>query len=533
MELSTLYFGEGGEEKFRLFLRKNEDHILSFLDDDLSLELTKFSVSGVAPVHRNLFEALGLISGMSVTERGMKIVSLYPLFGRRTEDRGRYSTLFFPFLFSLLSKGLVPSRRERFFSSPLFTSLFPWRDPEVTERAAEKAVDSLIEMRVVSIRGNRLSLDMEGAVSFMEKDELTRLAYILLPHASQEERRRAKHFLSLSTLIGENAEEEMEELLSFISSSAGISIPKEDLLLFGIIEEKGGKYSATLIDDSMEGAVASSDMTLSYRGNTRLPLWRFAKPGTADSFNVWTVDKEGIKAALDGGMTEEEILSAINAFSHSVPDTMVARISAWCSEYKRIRSYRATVLETDERCALIISSLSDLKPFIFSRIGENVFVMDGEKEEEWRKILSSSGFEMLMKTQGPEFSPLSPSPQFSSLPSFPTIPLERTVPFSSSKYNNTLSKAKDYIQKCLIESHLVFSSKTVLKIEWIDGLDYREKRDETARAVQEKLKIATEDTNGNQALLTPISLDESNEEKPILVTEEGRYDFAKITDMED
>ena len=528
MELSTLYFGEGGEEKFRLFLKKNEDHILSFLDDQLSLELSRFFISSVAPAARSLFEALGLISGMSLTERGMKIVSAYPLFGKESEERGRYSSLFFPFLFSLLSKGVVPSRRERFFSSPLFTSLFPWRDPLLTEKAAEKAVDSLIEMRVVTVKGKRLALDIDAAVSFMEKDELTRLSYILFPVSTMEERKRARHFLTLSLLISDLGKEETEEILSFISSSTLISISLDDLILFGILEEKDGKYTSTIIEESLEGAVASSDMTLSYRGTTRLPLWRFARPSMADSFNVWVLDKESIKGALDGGMKKEEIISVLRAFSPSIPQTMEVRIGAWCDEYSRIMCYRATVLEVDERCALILSSLPDFGKYVMSRPTETVFLMDGETEDEWRKILSSSGFEMLGKTQGPEFSTPSLSPSFSSLPQFSVPPKERKIPFSPSKYNATLSKAKDYIQKCLIESHLVFSSKTNLKMEWIDGLDYREKRDAAAKAIQDGEKLALEDINGKLSLVTPLQLDENEEEKPLLIAEEGEYDFGAI-----
>ena len=42
MELSRLYYGKGGEKKFQLFLRKNEERILSLLPEGISTELSVF-----------------------------------------------------------------------------------------------------------------------------------------------------------------------------------------------------------------------------------------------------------------------------------------------------------------------------------------------------------------------------------------------------------------------------------------------------------------------------------------------------------
>ena len=83
----------------------------------------------------------------------------------------------------------------------------------------------------------------------MEKDELTRLSYILFPVSTMEERKRARHFLTLSLLISDLGKEETEEILSFISSSTLISISLDDLILFGILEEKDGKYTSTIIEE--------------------------------------------------------------------------------------------------------------------------------------------------------------------------------------------------------------------------------------------------------------------------------------------
>ena len=94
MNLSSLYYG-GGEEKFKLFLKRNEDRILSLLPLSISLSLSLFFLKGGDLENRRLYEDLGLVSGISVTERGKRILSAYPLFGSGEEKRGNYSSSFF------------------------------------------------------------------------------------------------------------------------------------------------------------------------------------------------------------------------------------------------------------------------------------------------------------------------------------------------------------------------------------------------------------------------------------------------------
>ena len=89
MNLSSLYYS-GGEEKFKLFLKRNEERILSLLPTSLSLALSLYYLKGGELENRRLYEDLGLVSGVSVTDRGKRILSSYPLFGSGLEKRGDY-----------------------------------------------------------------------------------------------------------------------------------------------------------------------------------------------------------------------------------------------------------------------------------------------------------------------------------------------------------------------------------------------------------------------------------------------------------
>ena len=105
MELSRLYYGKGGEKKFQLFLRKNEERILSLLPEGISTELSVFFLSRGELKDRKLLEALSLVRGMSVTESGERILSAYPLFGSGKEERGNYSFYYVDEGFITLSNG--------------------------------------------------------------------------------------------------------------------------------------------------------------------------------------------------------------------------------------------------------------------------------------------------------------------------------------------------------------------------------------------------------------------------------------------
>ena len=69
MNLSSLYY-PGGDEKYNLFLKRNEDRILSLLPPSLTLSLSLFYLNGGNLGKRQLSEDLGLVSGMTVTQRG-------------------------------------------------------------------------------------------------------------------------------------------------------------------------------------------------------------------------------------------------------------------------------------------------------------------------------------------------------------------------------------------------------------------------------------------------------------------------------
>lgn len=528
MELSHLYFEQGMEKKFDLFLERNEDKILSLLPPSISQELSLFFLTGGEIEHRRLFQDLGLIRGLSLTQRGKRIISAYPLFGSGKEKKGIYSTSFFPFLFSLLSQSLIPRRFERYISSQDYLSLFPWREESDLIETTRVAISSLINLGVITKGPRHLELDVKSSLLFMKKDEIDRLTYIFSSEGNTTEREKIKNFLTLILLFNGIKKEEIEDKLSLVSKITGAYIPLQTLLLWGLLSVNGDYYSAPVIkNDKEENPVVSADMTLSYRGTTSCPLWRFAIPLKADSLNIWAITKKSIKAAFDSGMKKDEIISCLSSFSSSIPPVIVERIEGWEKEYSRIRIERAVVLEADERITLLLKMLPQIQEYIVSNPSDNLFIMDGENEEEWREILYSCGFEMLSATKGPKFEQDDKLSFIPLLSSSPTLPETREIDYSKEERDKILINCKSFIQKSLVESFAVFSSKTNIRLMWVDGLEYRSKRELAAKAIEEDDNLILLYLNGEEVITKPLSLKEK-EDGDDLVTENGVFDLSKI-----
>ena len=528
MNLSSLYYG-GGEEKFKLFLKRNEDRILSLLPLSLSLSLSLFFLKGGDLENRRLYEDLGLVSGISVTERGKRILSAYPLFGSGEEKRGNYSSSFFPFLFSLISSGCISKRFERFITSPSYTSLFPWRKEEDLINSTTYTISTLIKLGIVRDNTSILRLDGPSSLKFMKMDEISRLSYILSPSVSSIDREKTKNFITLAFLINGVEKEDIEKKLNLIREITKTSISLSTLLTFGILNFNGETYTASLIEENdNEKGIVSPDLTISYRGKASIPLWRFALPLKADSLNQWSITKRSIKSALDGGMNKDEIILYLSSFSSTPLSPLIEeKLSLWSEEYGRIKIERAVILETEERISRLIKMIPQMQEYIISNPSDNLFVMDGGKEDEWREILSSSGFDMLPVTKGPEYINSSASSFIYTLPSSPSLPLKREVEYDEVEYNKILSNSKSYIQKCLVSSHAVFSSKTEVKLDWVDGLDYREKRDKVQKAISEEDNLIIMGVDEVPIIIHPLILSEK-EDGDELFTDRGSFDLSKI-----
>lgn len=528
--ISKLYYGTKVEKFASAYLDEQEDLILSLLNEDISDALTKVFLGNRDSELLPLLEELGLCRIGTVTERGMRIIKAYPLFGNGERTPYPYHMEFFPFLFSSILNGHVSARSDRFLQTGTFSSMFPSHDAETIKEVGAKTISALKDLGVINRKGSWYTLDIEKALSFMALDEVSRLTYILYPEADAVKRRSIGKAFRLLLLTNGLPLERWEELQTIIQGATGITLDKDLLLLYGLLQEENGELTAVdLYGTATLHGVISSDMELSYHGRVPYELWRMAEPVSEDTLTRWVINKSSIKSALDTGLQEEEIISILNRFSDGyLSDTIIQRISSWVSQYNTAKATRAILLETDDRTGRILEGLPQFQQYIISHPAERFFIMDSYGEEEWRKELETLGYDMLGRTTGPEFVEEEAEMHFSRVPTDLDFPTTREVPYNERRYEELYSSAKSLLMRKAIENHLVFQQGMKLKLAFADGLDYQAKISVIEGAIADKDKLYLLDAELKESIVEPLSINREMEEQWTIRTPDGEIEIGPI-----
>ena len=524
MNETTLPFG------FGTILADYPVKALSAVNKSDGRTLTKALLSYDHMLERDESEALidrGLLEWkdgkLSVTECGMKSVSIFPLFGEKRARRP-YPEAFFPFLFSAVSSSMLQSGRwQKLISSDFFTSLFPGIDKERIGMASVKAVESLISLGIIDDSNTELRVSREEERRFMKLSEEERLSLVITGKTE-----RYAHFIYLSSLLSGIKEEELDEYLALCTSLSGAEIDKEYLFLFSILDGDEGEITArSFITERTSDFSVSSDFSITYSGKTPAGLYLYATPLLSDSISEWKITKQAAKAAFSAGMTPEEINSELSSISsYPLPETLYPRLSGWFQSFSTLHAERALILKADERNARIIDALPTLQMHILGKLGENIFLMNPDTELLWRRALENAGFDMLGPTKGPRFEKEEEKASIIPPPSFerPAISEERVVPFDKESQEKLLKASTSPLRTALILSgFVVMEEQETPRIAEVNGLYYQEKARLIHQAITEGKKLYVEFTDGE----TLIGRAEKIDDERIRLS--GReIDIAKI-----
>ncbi len=449
---------------------------------------------------------------MVVTPLGMKAVSLYPLFGHRTEKQ-LYPEAFFPFVLATAATGsLIVGRWHKSISSDFFTSLFPSIPRERVAAAAISSIERLIELGVIIEHGTELRIRKEMAGSFLTLGEEERLALIINRDCASnpEKLRRTALMIRASSLLSDT---EKEYGVALIRKLTGLDAPLDELLLFSVIEEEGERITGrAMTDGSTEGLALSSDYSITYTGRTPPSIQAFATPVTADRTNEWKLTRESLKTAFSLGFTPGDVIAELrNVSSFPIPDTVLPRLDLWYSSYRGLRPMRAMILAADERNARIIDALPTMKMHIIEKLSDTVFLMDNDTEPLWRRALENAGFDMMGPTEGPGFikdgkeTPSLPCPSFSRA----VIPPDREIPFDIKERDRLLLTASTPMERALILSGFIPSGGELDSIEMVNGLYYQEKM-RLIHASEEGSKLYAEFTDGTVLIGRAMKTDDEH-----------------------
>lgn len=77
--------------------------------------------------------------------------------------------------------------------------------------------------------------------------------------------------------------------------------------------------------------------------------------------------------------------------SRPIPQNISVSIESWEEDYNRVHVYEGIVLSVNSDKRMIIEHLHNLKSYILHELAEGIYLMDSEKEKEWRVIIENTG----------------------------------------------------------------------------------------------------------------------------------------------
>ena len=447
---------------------------------------------------REFLQKLGLIDRYSkLSKRGLKVFSFYPFYGSGEEKQMDYPFNIFSLLFSLGPEGRL---KNSHFQSLLLSKYFPLFEKDRIENLFSIFLESSIKLKIVYIYEGEYRINRENLFSFTSLTLIDRLSYILSLKLDKKPEEVKKALSLLEKVNGlkkadySRVEEEIERLTS-------VRLQIELLRTFFLISENEELLTARSLTPSMERKIIfSNDFTITIEGYEDSNIYLIATPLVLSNVSQWVIDRVSIKKALDLGLSEDEIFAIISSYPTSeINCTVKERIKEWIDGYNSIKISHSTLIRVNERYYPIFS-LPELKKYILYSPCLGFYVMDEEREDEWRKLLLSYGLE-IGKTMGREYKNKEEKVSFTPLKAFFNYPLKRAISFNSTLYNELLKKAKSEYERRLIRTNLALIKEFR---ESVDGLEYTKKIEQIKEAIKDGEALVVEDINQKQYFLMPF-----------------------------
>lgn len=262
--------------------------------------------------------------------------------------------------------------------------IFPILEEDEVITLMEDFVATALTLSIMTDGPQRLAIDVDRAAWFF-RQPLVRIKASLLCNGQADAAGLALASLAMwleddaatALLKASCAQEEVDEvLLKRLSSLSFIMGDDED-------------------DGNDDEVLVTDDLTLRTSSSGRdATLWLFTSPVLVDRMLTLQITRESVEAGFDAGLDVETMEAHLKTPSPLVND----RLRMWRGRYDEFRFTRGICLETSERNARIIAQLPLLKIHIIAQLSSSAFLMKASSEEQWRRILVYSGFDMLPHT---------------------------------------------------------------------------------------------------------------------------------------
>jgi hypothetical protein len=449
----------------------------------------------------------------------------------------------------------------------------------------------LKNLKFISTSGNSLSINLKnienfGALKSNQRRLLIAAAaavFFVLPDKEHEKKRSeytdiCYHLLfSLFSSLDKGSglsEADLHRMLGLITRNLQIEHPDikiishrpgpilEMLCYTGFLTKKDDNYLSNYsLKGSEKRTGSATGIKLRIQSNMEItapPDYPLSQEITAalcseiSVYNItrtYSITKSSFAAARGYGLSFEKLMEDLeNSSSGKIPQNILFSFKAWEKEYCSITlNYGVVMTVTPDRLPLIEHS-PVLQEFLIASPAPGVFILDPEKEAEWRRAFSDAGFDILPEISIPESS--GPSGTSSSHASFNwTLSGEKTIRNFSGKDSGKTAAITDEladkveklkmtkenkaklmarIQKRLVleNSQLIISNRPEEKGE-AGGLDHRAKIRLAERAIEldNLLEITiAKDFEMEKQLIKPLRIikkDDTPPGKPAVMIIEG------------
>lgn len=464
-------------------------------------------------------------------KEAMDLVSDYPLFGEYKKTKN-YNYSFIPFVLGFISEGYVPSdkkRAENYFKSDYFTSLFSDIDKDEAIKGATAILHSLLSLGIIYSDSIHMRINRNNALNFEKLTEEAKLSYIIKPLAGVLERECI--IKSIDLLFRLRKIKELNKSLTIIEklSKFNLSPYIDKLKALGIIyEDEDGIEAYERQNKQTDDCVVSSDFTLTFSGFINSPIFLFLKPVKTDIVNQWLIDKNTIKNGFSLGYTPKEIIGILSSITKfPIPDTVISRLDGWYQAFNALRVQNALILISDEKNSRILDNLPLMQIHILSKPASNVYIMNPDTEDEWRKILTYSGYDMLGNTAGIPISSEAISYPFTDSSALPVLNRERTILFAGNIEKKYLKECTNNIQRIFIEHGIFLKTEEMPDISIIEGFYFQEKLRVINEAISSDQLLYMEWLDNRYDLVMPIAIIKKDE-STLLDTDKGTISVDKI-----
>ena len=500
------------EDEVCAFLSRNEEEIIRSLEKD-DQELLSLIALMENPEKKTLLQKLGkdgerrlskLEARCLVKEERVGILkvaltdasSLYPLFGSGDGD-GRSAVLDFPLvLLSLVKSGKI-KKGGKFFSSSAYLQIFPTLEKTRLPYSSERALSSLESIGVVNLEGN-VYVPGGNFKKFAFFHPLLQLSYIMKPSLDEKERERHLKALILVSLIKNAPAEGMKKIMRNITLISGFeSSDIKDYLDYGLLDDEGTSFSGRALKENKNGFTISSDWRVLSEGMTESAVALFSNPIATDRVSIWEITKESLFSYFDLGYGDEDVISTLG--KESVPSALSERIRSYYEEYSSFSPTRVLYLKLSGRAERLFERIEGIGNYIIEKAGDGRYIMDEERESEWRELVSKTLGDVLPRTKGPLFS-TSTAPFISNveLPGIKALEDFRKYPYTPRSVSG-----KKVVSSLLSASGFLVGEKNADDaFPTADGFDYQMKMRilEKAEKERDEYAILIEDWNGRNAL---------------------------------